>query len=51
MKKQYIQPTTKIHSVRTSNMLAGSPDINSGYGQQNGPRLGKEEDYDEDFDW
>ena len=52
MKKQYIVPATKVVALRVERFIATSdPSVNNDYGKSGGPRLGKEEDYDEDFDW
>lgn len=52
MKKQYNVPATKVVALSVERFIATSdPSLNNGYGQQNGPRLGKEEDFDEGFGW
>ena len=49
MKKQYIQPTVKMHSVRVHHMLCTSPTVNDeGTGAT---QLGKEENEDINFGW
>lgn len=49
MKKTYIQPTVKIHSVRTSRIMAGSTDVPVGGPADESAILGKEEEGD--FGW
>ena len=51
MKKQYIQPTTKIHALRPSRMCAGSTEVNLDSTPYTGDDSGVGSKEDGDFGW